>query len=151
MAEHADTIVWSIKRPGKGEYLEALFRWAGITDPFRPPVAQAGVTLVSSTRHMAFQTMPVPFEPKHHPWDDIVLEQVIFAAGADLPFGLDAASETPDSASLKLGRDRVKGDPDAVTQGDRRVSYFMFDATVMEITFRTNMTGVHQVLAARLG
>ncbi len=151
MADEADTIVANIKRPGRGPYLESLFQWAGIANPFPSPAARASALFTSPSRHLTFQTLQVPYPAKQHEWDDIVLEQVVFGAQAGLPFMLDAGSETPASARLKLSRDTVGGDTAAIARGDRRVSYFMFDATVIEVTFEPGMTGITQVLAARLG
>ena len=151
MADQADAIVALIKRPGHGAALEQLLRWAAIADPFPTAAAQAETTLASPSRHLTLQTMAVPYAAKRHPWDDIVIEQAVFGPHAGLPFQLDPAAETPASARPKLSQDTVGGEADRVARGDRRVSYFMFDATVIEVTFRAGMIGIEQVLAARLG
>lgn len=68
-----------------------------------------------------------------------------------LPFNLDAQTETPASAQAKLGDDTSGLSPRALVQGDRRMSYFLDDARVVELTFRADMVGLERLHIVRLG
>lgn len=68
-----------------------------------------------------------------------------------LPFGLDAANETPESAKAKLGDEADGLSARALAQGDRRQSYFMDDALVVELIWRPELKGIERVRVVRMG
>ncbi len=100
------------------------------------PLPQRGVTLVLRHPHAGDAEMADPER-----W---ILESAIFdPLTASLPFGLDARSETPDTAKAKLSGD--------IVVRDLRVSYFLPDARVVELTFTPGLKGLTGVQVVRLG
>lgn len=104
-------------------------------------IPEWGLTLVLSHPHAGHVDAGDP--------DRWVLESARFhPPAAALPFGLDALNETPDSAKAKLSDDIVVGDS---TAGDRRVSCFLDDARVVELSFAPGLKGLTGVQVVRLG
>lgn len=68
-----------------------------------------------------------------------------------LPFDLNSESETPNSAKNKLSNDTSGFAFQTIARGDRRISYFLDDARVVELTFRFGMVGLECVHVVRLG
>lgn len=69
----------------------------------------------------------------------------------DLPFELDTEQETPTSAFTKLGTDTNDLSQTPLAKGDRRQSWFLDDARVIELRWRENLIGLEQVAISRLG
>ena len=67
------------------------------------------------------------------------------------PFALDPGTETPASAKQKLSDETSGLSSRAIAQGDRRMSYFLDDARVVELTFRAGMVGLERIHIVRLG
>lgn len=103
-------------------------------------ISEWGITLTLSHPHAGHVEIGDP-----NRW---VLESARFHPLAALPFDLDARNETPDSAKAKLSDDTVAGNS---TAGDLRISYFLDDARVVELTFVPGMKGLANVLVVRLG
>lgn len=68
-----------------------------------------------------------------------------------LPFGLDATSETPETIVTKLGSEADGLSKKALAAGDRRQSYFMDDALVVEVTWKPELKGLERIWIVRLG
>lgn len=83
--------------------------------------------------------------------DQIVLERIEFETPTLFPLGLDAATDTPASASAKLSADIVGGTQSDFAAGNMRVSYFMPAARVVVLTFNAGLVGFGRVVLARLG
>lgn len=79
--------------------------------------------------------------------DALVLERAVFDGRGAVPLGLDVTGQTRDSARAALSDDCVDG----ATAADRRVSYFMPGARVVELTFRPGYVGLERIALARLG
>ena len=100
-----------------------------------------GLTLILSHPHAGHIDAGAP--------DRWVLESARFnPLAAALPFELDARNETPDSAKAKLSDDTVAGN---IIAGDARISYFLDDARVVELTFASGLKGLTSVQVVRLG
>lgn len=67
------------------------------------------------------------------------------------PLGLDATSETIDSARAKLSPSIAGGSPAEIVAGDRRVSFFMDGGRVIELRYKPNLVGFDRIVVARLG
>ncbi|MBP1853427.1 hypothetical protein [Rhizobium halophytocola] len=83
--------------------------------------------------------------------EDIVLQRATGDAAASMPFSLDPQGETLDSVVTKLTDNIARGSPSAIAAGDRRVSFFLENARVIELTFNEGMEGFSRILMARLG
>ncbi len=85
--------------------------------------------------------------------DRWVISDVLFdSTWADpMPFGLDANVETPFTAEAKLGSDTTPVSATAGIRGDRRQSFTLDDARVVEILWRSTYVGFERVWIARLG
>ncbi len=68
-----------------------------------------------------------------------------------LPFGLDAAVETPQGAAQKLGDDHTHFPALFDDSTDCRISYFLDDARVIECVFLLGGAGLERLGIARLG
>jgi hypothetical protein len=68
-----------------------------------------------------------------------------------LPFDLDAENETPQTAQSKLDGNTVGLSARSLAQGNRRQSYFLDDALVVEITWRAELRGIERVWVVRMG
>lgn len=92
--------------------------------------------------------------------DRLILTEVQFSTNShgmsswsgQLPFGLDAAIETPASAELKLGVD-INREPNArfVSNDDMRRSYHLDDGRVVGIAWKSGFAGIDAVVVVRLG
>lgn len=68
-----------------------------------------------------------------------------------LPFNLDAEAETPESAKQKLSDETSPISSSAIPHSGWRMSYFLDDARVVELTFRVGMVGLDRIYIVRLG
>ena len=137
---------------GIGRWLEAFAFGLGVTLP--DVGLSPGVRLVtprSSGVALTLYRLPDPWPATADPRDRIVLERVEFTPPTALPLGLDAATETPDSARLKLSSDTAGGSVADLATGDTRISFFMPAARGIELSFDTNLVGFGRVVLARLG
>ncbi|WP_157671061.1 hypothetical protein [Chitinibacter sp. GC72] len=71
--------------------------------------------------------------------------------GYPLPFGLDAQTETPSSAQQKLGDNTTELSARDLAVGDRRQSFFLDKALVIEIVWRPELKGIERITMVRLG
>lgn len=71
--------------------------------------------------------------------------------GCGVPFELNVQTETPDWAAHKLGGETQPCTAKALAQGDRRQSYFLDDARVVEIVWKPRLIGIERIGVARLG
>lgn len=81
----------------------------------------------------------------------IVPAQVYTVGVCRLPFDLDAENETPQTAQSKLDGDSVGLSTRSLAQGNRRQSYFLDNALVVEITWRAELRGIECVWIVRMG
>ena len=68
-----------------------------------------------------------------------------------LPFGLDAAHETPATAALKLQAEGLGLNAADMAAGDRRQTFFLEEGLVLELAWCGGLSGLERVTAARLG
>ena len=148
-ADWSNTIATRVNCYGVADWLRLLAGWLEVNPhrliPVNPAskltveVPDRGLQLLLRHPHAGLALVADP--------DRWVLEQAIFRPpDATLPFGLDAKTETPDSAQAKLS-DEVIGP----ALGDSRASYFLDDGRVVELTFGENLIGVTRVWIVRLG
>ncbi|MFZ6748488.1 hypothetical protein [Undibacterium sp. Ren11W] len=81
----------------------------------------------------------------------IVPAQTRTANVCQLPFDLDAENETPQTAQNKLDGDSVGLSARSLAQGNRRQSYFLDNALIVEITWRAELCGIERVWVVRMG
>lgn len=161
-ARWADAIAARVGTYGNGLWLPTLGKWLGFTGTAwlpNPPEENQRVIVPAPIRALQLELYALPSYEQavrrtrlHH----IVLDRAAFNAEmaeqrpleAALPFGLDAAQETPESAGVKLGGQtplyRGKGD-DADT-----ASWELDDNRVVELVFRTQATGIKRIQIVRL-
>jgi hypothetical protein len=151
----ADAICDHIGCAGMGDSLPSLARALGITPealtptpPQSPHVVQLpeqGISLV--LRHLDAGDVD---EGAPDRW---LITDVLFddAWPSPLPFGLDARGETPATAEKKLGRDTTGLSQSAVNRGDRRQSFTLDDARVVELFWKPSLVGIDRVWVVRLG
>lgn len=68
-----------------------------------------------------------------------------------LPYSLNALSETPASAQQKLGDNTTEVSARDLARGDRRQSFFLDNALVIEIVWRPELRGIERITLVRLG
>lgn len=143
-AATADEIAGKTNRFGIGPWLLALIGRLGAGVPNGLAIARDRVPIDSPSQGLSLIVYRRA-EPGSPNWSDaLVMERASFEADvAALPFGLDPMAETATSARGKLSSDTAGS-------GDR-VSYFMPDARVVELTFKAGGVGLQSVLVARLG
>jgi hypothetical protein len=103
------------------------------------PHAQSGVTQLDPDR-WALERLTFHF-----------IDQGSGAWQGQLPFGLDATAETPQSAAEKLSDDHTHFPVSFDAAADRRVSYFLHDARVIECVFLPGGAGLERLGIVRLG
>ena len=154
-----DATTWSnqiaerINCYGLADWLRQLAAWLNTTPHGLIPVAPVDrleIDLPERGLHLIFNH-PHAGNTAIADFDRWVLEQAIFYPSAALPFGLDAQVETSASAQAKLGDDSAGGSPRNIAAGDRRISCFLDDARVVELSFGPQMTGLTRVWLVRLG
>lgn len=67
------------------------------------------------------------------------------------PFGLDAATATPEQTEALLGSDMSGLKPRDIEQGDLRQTYFLKDARAIGISWKAGLVGFDGVQVTRLG
>ncbi|MGO4870158.1 MAG: hypothetical protein ACLPGW_06040 [Roseiarcus sp.] len=81
----------------------------------------------------------------------ILYELKLDASNVALPFGLDARTETPESAKRKLSTDTVKGRREDFDRGDFEVTHFLPDGLIVVVEFRRDLVGIASLTISRLG
>ncbi len=89
--------------------------------------------------------------PQSDPRDALVLVRVEGDPTAPMPLGLDPVAETLAGAKVKLSANTAGGSPGEVAAGDRRVSFFLDGARVVELRFAPGLVGFDRFVLARLG
>jgi len=159
-AAWANAIAERVNCYGIGLWLPTLQAWLGVEpEAWLSDQASTPLDIVASARGVVLRmrplpsltTTPAPFRNQH--W---VLEDALFDGAAArerpsvcaLPFGLDPVAETPASARLKLHTDDI-----VVGKGEakQRMSFFLDDARIVELSFGQDMTGIEQLRVVRLG
>ena len=160
-ADWASDIASRVNTYGIGLWLKDLATWIKLNEhPWLPqsvddgaadiPVPVRGLQLRVYPLK-TFDNLPEPFRLNH-----IVLQSVFFNGRmaldrpdeAALPFGLDPASETPESARRKLavGEQHVLPTDNAASK-----AYSLADGRLVEIVFGPRLRGVQGVWVARQG
>lgn len=154
-ASQADAICDHIGCTGMGERLSALAQALGVTpetlmptpprDPHAVLLPERGIRLV--LRHINMDEADVA-DP-----DRWIISDVLFDSAwpGPLPFGLDARRETPTTAEQKLGADTAGLSQTAVNRGDRRQSFTLDDARVVELLWKPALVGIDRVWVVRMG
>lgn len=160
--EWADAICDRINCYGLSGWLADLQTWMQAPDErWLPSNANDPLDIASPVRGVTLRmrplstlnTTPPPFRLQH--W---VLEHAIFNGAAarqraefcGLPFSLDSVREKPRDAGDKLKtKDVVVGT--GTESETRRISYFLDDGRIVEITFGLDGEGIERVWVVRLG
>ena len=160
-ADWASEIASRVNTYGIGLWLKDLATWIKLSEhPWLPQSLDDGATDVPVPARglqlrlyplNTFDNLPEPFRLNH-----IVLQSVFFNGSmaldrpdeAALPFGLDPAGETPESARRKLAVDERDVQP---TDNPSSRVYTLGDKRLVEIAFGPRLRGVQGVWVARLG
>jgi hypothetical protein len=134
---------------GHGLWLPSLGKWLGFRGRWLPefkgeeqveiraPARKLRLTLRASP---SYAGAAVEDRPRH-----IFLYRVVFEEGAVLPLGLDAQTETPQSATEKLERT----DSEA-SRHKESVSFFRSGRRVFALDFKAGFSGLKRVSVCRL-
>jgi hypothetical protein len=151
----ADAICDHIGCAAMGDSLPSLARALGITlealtptPPKNPHIVRLpdrGISLV--LRHLDAGEVEVG-DPGRWLITDVLFDAVW---PSPLPFGLDAQGETQATAQKKLGFDTTGLSQAAVNRGDRRQSFTLDDARVVELFWKPSLVGIDRVWVVRLG
>jgi hypothetical protein len=134
---------------GHGLWLPSLGKWLGFRGRWLPEFkGEEQVEIRAPTRKLRLTLCALPSyaeaavedRPRH-----IVLYQVVFEEGAVLPLGLDAQTETPQSAAKKL----ETTDSEA-SRHKESVSFFRGDRRVFALDFKAGFSGLKRVTVCRL-
>jgi hypothetical protein len=127
------------------EWLPELAQWLDLDEEALLPrdareeyvlrAPQHGITLTFRHPHAGYSEVADPSR-----W---ILVSAHFRHGLNLPFHLDALSETVESAKRRLSGDMVGIPP--------RVSFFLPDFRVVELVLRNAGQGIEEVTVVRLG
>jgi hypothetical protein len=144
-AQDADDLAARINRYGFGDWLKTLLARLGQpTLPDGLAIARQRVEVAAPRLGLTLTLYRRPDAMGPTLPDGIVLERARFAASPSaLPYALDARRETPASAATKLGANH--------TGPGNRISYFLADAKIVELSFADSGEGLQSVLLARLG
>lgn len=155
-ASQADAICDHIGCAGMGERLSALARALEVTTetlmPTPPlalhpvPLPDRGICLV--LRYPAESAFEVA-DPDRWTISDVIFDAARWAG--PLPFGLDAQRETPTTAQQKLGVDKTGLSQTAVRGGDRRQSFTLEDARIVELLWKPSLVGIDRIWVVRMG
>lgn len=149
VATLADELLARINCFGMGAWLDGVLAGSGQVLP--------GAGLASGALRSArlapglAATLGRVLVPQSDPRDSLVLARVEGDATAPMPRGLNPATETPGTAGAKLSTNTAGGSPGEVASGDRRVSFFLDGARVVELRFNPGLVGFDRIVLARLG
>jgi len=150
----ANVIAERINCYGIADWLRLLADWLGRTPHELIPVEAAEQVVVDAPE----RGLKLVFRHPHAGYAEVadanrwILERAVFnPMTAALPFGLDGREETPESAKGKLGDDTSWGSARDIAKKDFRVSHFLADGRVVELTFSPTLQGLANVLLVRLG
>ena len=146
----ADEIADRVNCFGIGAWLDKLSALAGV--PIQAPEDPKERKTIALEPLGLEVTLRRHDDPAHVRADQVVLDIATFdVAEAVLPFGLDAATLTLETAKAMLSHDTAGGRSVDIKNGNLDVTYFLEDARFVVLGFAPSLVGLTKCTVRRLG